>query len=507
MPVYGSLSELFAKDRPDGVVLATPNQMHVDQALECVAAGVPTLVEKPVAHTLEAGMRLCAAVEAANVPVLVGHHRRHSSIMAKAVEVIASGMLGKIVAVVGTVLFYKAENEGYYDGASAWRREPGGGPILLNMIHEVGNLRSLCGEIVAVQAFTSNATRNFPVEDTAAIALRFANGALGTFMLSDTAASDRSWEHTSGEDPRYAKAHTDEDDCYIVAGTFGSLAIPTMRLQRYSTAADQSWHKALQKSVVELAVVDPLERQIAHFADVIRGKAKPLVSARDGLQNLRVVDAIVEAAKSGCVVIHDLNPLPRPTDDTRQDMKICMLGSGALGSALGGVLTEGGNDVWLIDAWAGHVDAMASRGLTLRVDGVDRTVKVKASTSTDGIGPADLVVVLVKSYHTREAIEKASRDHRPRHRGHVAAERPRPRGNPGRRGRQAPSARGQDLRRRRAARPRARDRGHEGQVHVHRRARRPDHRARDEDRRDASPEPACRPRSAPTSWARCGTSC
>ena len=88
-------------------------------------------------------------------------------------------------------------------------------------------------------------------------------------------------------------------------------------------------------------------------------------------------------------------------------MKICMLGSGALGSALGGVLTEGGNDVWLIDAWAGHVDAMASRGLRLRVDGVDRTVKVKARTSPDGIGPADLVVVLVKSYHTREAIEKA----------------------------------------------------------------------------------------------------
>ena len=89
-------------------------------------------------------------------------------------------------------------------------------------------------------------------------------------------------------------------------------------------------------------------------------------------------------------------------------MKICMLGSGALGSTLGGVLTEGGNDVWLIDAWAGHIDAMASRGLTLSVGGVDRTVKVKASTSPDGIGPADLVVVLVKSYHTREAIEKAA---------------------------------------------------------------------------------------------------
>jgi 2-dehydropantoate 2-reductase len=88
-------------------------------------------------------------------------------------------------------------------------------------------------------------------------------------------------------------------------------------------------------------------------------------------------------------------------------MKICMLGSGALGSALGGVLTEGANDVWLVDAWTEHVDAMSRKGLTLRDGGVDRTVKVKARTAADGIGQVDLVVVLVKSYHTREAIEKA----------------------------------------------------------------------------------------------------
>ncbi len=305
VPLYPSLSAILAQERPDGVILATPNQMHFDQAMECIAAKVPTLVEKPLAHTLEAGIRLCAAADAAKVPMLVGHHRRHGSIMAKAVEVVASGALGKIVAIVGTALFYKAENEGYYDGAFSWRREPGGGPILLNMIHEIDNLRALAGEIVAVQAFTSSATRGFRVEDTAAIALSFASGALGTFMLSDTAASDRSWEHASGEDPRYAPAHTDDDDCYVVAGTFGSLAIPTMRLLRYPSAAGRSWHKPLAKSVVELEAADPLERQIAHFAEVIRGKAQPLVSARDGLANLRVVDAIVEAARSGRVVRTD----------------------------------------------------------------------------------------------------------------------------------------------------------------------------------------------------------
>jgi predicted dehydrogenase len=302
VPHRASLAELFDRDRPDGVVLASPNQLHVEQALACIDARVPTLVEKPVAHTLEAGECLCAAAEAGNVPILVGHHRRHSAIMAKAVEVIRSGALGRIVAVSGSVLFYKAENEGYFDGAYRWRQAPGGGPILLNMIHEIGNLRALCGEIVAVQAFTSNATRRFAVEDSAAIALRFASGALGTFILSDTAASDRSWEHTSGEDPRYDAAHTDDDDCYLIAGTFGSLAVPTMRLLRYPDAAGRSWHKPLTRSRMALERADPLERQMAHFADVVERRAAPLVSARDGLANLRVVDAIVEAARRGGVV-------------------------------------------------------------------------------------------------------------------------------------------------------------------------------------------------------------
>lgn len=88
-------------------------------------------------------------------------------------------------------------------------------------------------------------------------------------------------------------------------------------------------------------------------------------------------------------------------------MKICMLGSGALGSAIGGVLTEGGADVWLIDRWAAHVEAINRNGLTLRDGGADRVVRARATLSADGIAPVDLVVVLVKSFHTREAMEQA----------------------------------------------------------------------------------------------------
>ncbi|HZQ63488.1 MAG TPA: Gfo/Idh/MocA family oxidoreductase [Casimicrobiaceae bacterium] len=299
VPLYGSLAELLQRDRPDGIVLATPNALHVGQGLQCVAAGLPTLVEKPIAHTYAEGVRLTEAAERAGVKLLVGHHRIHSPILHKATEIVRSGVLGNIVGVLGSAVFYKPDSEGYFDGANAWRREPGGGPILLNMIHEIGNLRAMVGEIVAVQAFSSNATRGFAVEDTVAINLRFANGALGAFLLSDTAACPKSWEQTSQENKAYASY---DEDAYTIMGTRGSLGVPTMRLAYYERDADRSWFKPFATRRHELERADPLANQIEQFVSVIRGGAQPLVSARDGLQNLRVTEAIVEAARSGCAV-------------------------------------------------------------------------------------------------------------------------------------------------------------------------------------------------------------
>jgi predicted dehydrogenase len=297
VPLYRSIEAMLATMRVDGVIVATPNALHAAQALACIAAGVAVLIEKPVADTVRAGEALCEAAERAGARVLVGHHRRHSAIMARACEVIASGALGPLVAIVGTALFYKPDD--YFDEAP-WRTRPGGGPVLINMIHEIGNLRALCGEIASVQAIASNARRGLAVEDTVAINLRFAGGALGTFMLSDTAASARSWEQTSRENKTYA-SYPDED-CYLVAGTNGSLAIPTMRLRTYRSPDERSWWKPFHTQVPSVEDVDPLARQLAHFCAVIRGDAAPLVSVRDGLQNLRVTEAIGEAAASGAAI-------------------------------------------------------------------------------------------------------------------------------------------------------------------------------------------------------------
>jgi len=297
VPLFKSLDELLERNRPDGIILATPNELHVAQALRCVVAGMPILLEKPIAPSVAEAQQLLESIDKNGAKVLIGHHRAHSPIMAKAKEVVESGVLGRLVAVMGSAIFLKPDE---YFASAPWRREIGAGPILLNMIHEVHGLRMLCGEIVAVQAFASQAVRGFPVEDTVAINLRFAAGVLGTFMLSDTAACARSWEQTSRENEAYP-SYADED-CYVIAGTNGSLPVPTMRLKTYPSAADRSWWKPFQIGLVSMVRDDPIERQLEHFGAVVRGEAKPLVNARDGLANLRVTEAIAQAAKSNTTV-------------------------------------------------------------------------------------------------------------------------------------------------------------------------------------------------------------
>ena len=84
-------------------------------------------------------------------------------------------------------------------------------------------------------------------------------------------------------------------------------------------------------------------------------------------------------------------------------MKMVVLGAGSLGSALGGVLAESGHEVWLITRNAAHVAAIEKNGLTLRTAGVDRHVKIHASTNAADAGMAEGVIVLVKSAQTRDA--------------------------------------------------------------------------------------------------------
>ena len=85
-------------------------------------------------------------------------------------------------------------------------------------------------------------------------------------------------------------------------GTEGSLALPTSRLRSFSGGQPRSWFEPLARSLVAAVREDPLQRQLQHFCAVVRGQVAPLVSAWHGLQNLRVIDAILQAMRNGASV-------------------------------------------------------------------------------------------------------------------------------------------------------------------------------------------------------------
>lgn len=297
LPLRTSMDDLWDLTHLDGVIIASPNLFHVEQALACLKHQVPVLVEKPIAHSLEAGEILVAETHSQKGKVLVGHHRTYSPIIQTAKSIVDSGDLGQLVAIKGSATFYKPDSY-FKDGP--WRTEKGGGPILINLIHEIGTYRTLCGEIRTVQALASNATRNHAVEDTVAINFQFTNGCLGTFLLSDSCASAQSWEHTAGENPAYP--FYPNENCYEINGTMGSLSIPTMHIKFYKDRTDQSWWNRFTEKNVPIKREDPIAKQLDHFIDVIIGQDNPKVSAYDGLQNLKVVEAISRAIASGCKV-------------------------------------------------------------------------------------------------------------------------------------------------------------------------------------------------------------
>ncbi len=88
-------------------------------------------------------------------------------------------------------------------------------------------------------------------------------------------------------------------------------------------------------------------------------------------------------------------------------MKIAIVGCGAMGSVYAALLADAGHEVWAIDSWKEHVEAMRSKGLRLEGASGDRTVRLNATTDPADAGPSDLVIVATKAMHVEQAATAA----------------------------------------------------------------------------------------------------
>lgn len=302
VPLFRDLAGLIASGQIDGTIVATPNATHLPVSQALLEAGIAVLLEKPVAESLDAAARLVALTRQHDSPLLVGHHRRHNPIIKAAREAVRDGAIGDLV--IGNVVTTLMKPAPYFD--TEWRRLPGsGGPLLINLIHEIDLIRHFFGEIAEVQAQVSNARRGLEVEESAAVTLRMVSGALVGMTISDAASGPWAWDLTAGENPTRFPAHPVSAHHY--AGSLGGLSLPDLTLWRHPGAPD--WTVEMAPRRLPFDPADPYVAQLSHFREVIAGRALPLITAADGAANMACIDAILTAARSGQTAQVDLSLL------------------------------------------------------------------------------------------------------------------------------------------------------------------------------------------------------
>lgn len=289
LPVAADVDEAPPETR--AAVIATRAPGHGALVEACAARGWPVLIARPLADSLRDGRRVVAAAEAGGVPLMVGHHRRLDPRVIAARTALADGVLGRPVAVQSLWALRRAVP----DPRVLWRVGSGGGAVLEMLAHEVDLLRHVMGDIAEVAAFVSHALRRGASEDTAAITLRFASGALGTALFTDAAVAPWGWDATPGG----AAATPTGASTLRLLGDAGALSLPDMTLWRLGAATlaeDASSPSPLSLPAPE---TDTEAAQMTRFARVARAEAAPPCDGRDGLASLAAALAVIESARSG----------------------------------------------------------------------------------------------------------------------------------------------------------------------------------------------------------------
>lgn len=290
-PARGArFADMAGVDVPvDGVILATPTPLHAAHAAIAADRGWPMLIEKPIADSVEDARQIAA--HAAEVPVLIGHHRRYHPRVTALREALSG--IGDVIT--ATCIWAVRKPDAYFE---TWRDAQAGSPLRINLVHDVDLLRHLLGEITDVAGFAAQTQRRTGRVESGAIALQFASGATGTISFADCAPSPWGFEAGTGENPHIG---TTGQDMLWITGTRGGISFPSLTLWQGTDWAQPA--RPVPPPPVSEAT--PLDLQLAHFADVIAGRENPRVSAQEGLATLAATLRIEEALRVTGEQTHD----------------------------------------------------------------------------------------------------------------------------------------------------------------------------------------------------------
>ena len=272
----------------DLVVLTTPSGLHPAQAIAAAKVGVHVCTEKPMATRWEDGVAMVKACDQAGVRLFVVKQNRFNSTLQLVKRQVEAGRFGQIAMVSVNVFWQRPQS--YYDQDNwrgTWALD--GGALMNQASHYIDLLEWIVGPVESLAASIATLGRDIEAEDTAAMQLRWKNGALGTMAVTMLT---------------YPK---NLEGSITILGETGTVKIggPAVNQIEHWSFADESPDDALVEQVsYETTSVYGFGHPpyYTNMLDALNGKAGPLCDGRQGLLSLELLTAAYRSAQDGQTV-------------------------------------------------------------------------------------------------------------------------------------------------------------------------------------------------------------
>ena len=274
-----SFEQTLQHPEVDAVNLCVPHDLHAPMAVAAAEAGKHIMTEKPIATTVEEADRMIASAEKAGVLLLVSLNQRFLGHHQRAKELVEAGTIGDLFLCQSQFLSFSPIKGWRYDAA-----QTGGGVLVDSGMHKIDLLRWIAGEVTSVQALSGCYTHtDMEGEDTAILLLRFASGAIGQVVTS------------------WGIKRPIREESLMLAGTGGTIWTENATLSLTSAIEDSPGEirQREQETFPDVSYPDSVKQAVGHFLDCIQRKTEPLLTAEDGREALRIVQAAYAAVKTG----------------------------------------------------------------------------------------------------------------------------------------------------------------------------------------------------------------
>lgn len=286
VPWFTDMHEMMRQIEPSVVTILTESGNHARHAVELAQYGAHIVVEKPMALRLSDADAMIEACDKAGVRLFVVKQNRFNVPVVKLREALEAGRFGKLV--MGTVRVRWCRPQQYYDQdpwRGTWAQD--GGVLTNQASHHVDLLEWMMGDVVSVSALSATRLVDIEAEDTAAVVLQFANGALGII------------EATGATRPK------DLEGSISILGEGGTVVIGGFAVNKLET-----WNfvepEADDDSVIQNYSVNPPnvygfghQAYYEHVVDVINNGGPQLVDGLTGRRSLELISAIYESIETG----------------------------------------------------------------------------------------------------------------------------------------------------------------------------------------------------------------